>query len=155
MSARRGNVLIRLARARRGSSAVEFALVVVPLFTLVFGIVEFGRLLWTRDVIKQVATVGARCMGLPQPNCSVGTPGAYDAKQAQVFMLSEAKAFSVGLTPSALTLDRASGCASSAGVSNSSQVTINLTFTTSVPLIVKALATPELLTVVGCFPNQS
>lgn len=44
----------------RGAAAVEFALIFVPLVLLLIGIVDFGRVLYTRNNIIEAADVGAR-----------------------------------------------------------------------------------------------
>ena len=55
---------MRRMRVRRrddvGASAVEFALLVVPLTLLVFGIIAFGVMLSFRQTLSQAATEGAR-----------------------------------------------------------------------------------------------
>ena len=40
------------ARSRRGAVAVEFALGLLPLLLLLYGIVEFARALWTQNTIE-------------------------------------------------------------------------------------------------------
>jgi Flp pilus assembly protein TadG len=52
--------VLRLARSERGTAVVEFALVAPLLFLLVFGIIEFGRVLNTYNELTQVAGQGAR-----------------------------------------------------------------------------------------------
>lgn len=47
------------ARARRGSTVVEFAVIAPVFFALVFGIIEFGRLI----MVKQAMTNAARESG--------------------------------------------------------------------------------------------
>ncbi|WP_134767392.1 TadE/TadG family type IV pilus assembly protein [Nocardioides sp. 1609] len=47
-------------RGDRGAAAVEFALVVVPLLYLVFGVIEYGYMLSVRQAISQAAAEGAR-----------------------------------------------------------------------------------------------
>lgn len=47
-------------RDDRGASAVEFALLVLPLTLLVFGIIAFGIMLSFRQTLSQAATEGAR-----------------------------------------------------------------------------------------------
>ncbi len=47
-------------RRRRGAALVEFAVVAPLLFTLVFGIIEFGRLLMVQQVITNASREGAR-----------------------------------------------------------------------------------------------
>jgi Flp pilus assembly protein TadG len=50
----------RLARSERGTAVVEFALIAPLLFLLVFGIIEFGRILNTYNQLTQLAGQGAR-----------------------------------------------------------------------------------------------
>lgn len=44
----------------RGAAAIEFALVMVPLLLIVFGIISFGVMLSFRQTLSQAATEGAR-----------------------------------------------------------------------------------------------
>jgi Flp pilus assembly protein TadG len=50
----------RLARSERGTAVVEFALIAPLLFLLVFGIIEFGRILNSYNQLTQLAGQGAR-----------------------------------------------------------------------------------------------
>ena len=144
-----------LRRDRRGAAAMEFAMVVPPLMLMLFGTIEFGRLLWTRDVVKQVAVEGARCMGVLAPGCSSPGP-VYSLTKTQNYIVGRARGFGVPLTNAALTtVTRASNCASPAGTSNASQVQIQFTFNSVVPRLVTVLAAGQLLTVSACQPNQS
>lgn len=45
---------------RRGASAVEFALVAPVFFTVVLGIIEFGRAMMVCEVLTNAAGIGAR-----------------------------------------------------------------------------------------------
>lgn len=49
---------------KRGAALVEFAIVALLLFTLVFGIIDFGLLLKSHLALSQVAREGARSAGL-------------------------------------------------------------------------------------------
>ena len=44
----------------RGSTAVEFALILPILLALVFGMIDFGRLLYTQEVLNNAVREGAR-----------------------------------------------------------------------------------------------
>jgi len=44
----------------RGSTAVEFALILPILLMLLFGIIDFGRLLYTQEVLNTAVREGAR-----------------------------------------------------------------------------------------------
>jgi Flp pilus assembly protein TadG len=52
--------MLRARRGDRGAAAVEFALVLVPLMLIVFGIISFGMMLSFRQTLSQAATEGAR-----------------------------------------------------------------------------------------------
>lgn len=45
---------------QRGAAAVEFALLLVPLLLIVFGVISFGMMLSFRQTLSQAATEGAR-----------------------------------------------------------------------------------------------
>ena len=47
-------------RGEDGAAAVEFALVLVPLILVIIGVVDFGRVLYTRNNMIEAADFGAR-----------------------------------------------------------------------------------------------
>jgi Flp pilus assembly protein TadG len=47
-------------KSEKGQTLVEFAMVTLVFFVLVFGITEFGRALWTWNTIVQATRAGAR-----------------------------------------------------------------------------------------------
>jgi Flp pilus assembly protein TadG len=57
----------RTAYRERGQTLVEFAFVVLLFLVLVFGIIEFGRALWTWNTIVQATRAGARYAIVEQP----------------------------------------------------------------------------------------
>src|SRR5262245_15100300 len=50
----------RIEKSEKGQTLLEFALVTLVFFVLVFGITEFGRALWTWNTIVQATRAGAR-----------------------------------------------------------------------------------------------
>ena len=50
----------RSVKSERGSAAVEFAMILPILATLVFGIIDFGRMLWFQEVLVNATRTGAR-----------------------------------------------------------------------------------------------
>lgn len=63
----------------RGAALVEFAVAAVVFLTAVFGVIEFGRLLWTHNALTDAARRGARYA------VNQGKGGADDAKKMAVY----------------------------------------------------------------------
>ena len=59
-------------QARGGTAAIEFAIVAPAFMMLLFGTVEFGRLLWTQQALQETAIAGARCMAILQTGYTAG-----------------------------------------------------------------------------------
>src|SRR5436309_2386060 len=53
--------------SQKGQALLEFAAVTLLFFTLVFGIIEFGRALWTWNTIVQATRAGARYAAVEIP----------------------------------------------------------------------------------------
>ena len=137
----------RLARDRGGASAVEFALVIGPFVLVLFGVIEFGRLLWTLNALQETAIAGARCMGVLNSSCT--SSGAYNSTSSVNYVKSVANGWGVTLTAANISLNSSAACA---GVGDFSQVTITYTFQTVVPMIQPLVSDP--MSVNACFPNQ-
>jgi Flp pilus assembly protein TadG len=55
------SIFRRFRRDERGAAMVEFALVAALIFIpLVFGVVEFGRLIWAKNMVTAAAREGVR-----------------------------------------------------------------------------------------------
>lgn len=59
---------------QRGTTAVEFALVLPLLCLLLFGMVEMGRLLWTWNAAVEATRLGARLAVVCDVDRSLGAP---------------------------------------------------------------------------------
>lgn len=137
-------------RDERGASAVEFAIVAVPLLLLLFGTIEYGRLMWTRQAMQSLANETARCMGIVQTECA--SAGSYNAAATRTHLIAGARAFAVELKPANITLSPSTSCH---GIAGFSSVRIIYRFTSAVPEFITALATGPELSVTACFPNQA
>ncbi len=60
---------------QRGATLVEYALVVMILWVLIFGIIEFARLVFTYNSVASIAREGAR-YGIIHPGDSAGVVAA-------------------------------------------------------------------------------
>ena len=76
----------RFCRDVQGASAVEFAILAVPFFMMLFGIIEGGRLLWTQVGLQHAVETAARCASLETADNPNPCPGSsvedYAATQA-------------------------------------------------------------------------
>ena len=137
-------------RARSGNTAAEFALVMMPLFLLFFGGIEFGRLIWMQNALQQTAIDTARCMGVRQTGCATGT--TVDTTKAILYARTLANAYHLTLPAADVAVTVNGACA---GQSGFALVTITSTFTTGVPLLRQAIGTTRTVVGKACFPNQS
>ncbi len=58
----------KIVKCRKGAAAVEFAIIAPLLFTIIFGIIEFGLLFYDKQVITNASREGARYGILWAPN---------------------------------------------------------------------------------------
>jgi Flp pilus assembly protein TadG len=142
--------LPRAARDRRGASAVEFSLVAIPLLILMFGVIEMGRAMWTREALQETAIAGARCMGVSNSNCAAG--GVYSASATTSYVEHVAQGWGLAIPDAGVTLNPNATCA---GANGFSQVTVVYTFQVVAPGLLGPLATGTVLSATACFPNNS
>jgi Flp pilus assembly protein TadG len=143
--------LRRFGRAEGGAAAVEFAAVLGPLLLLIFGVFEFGRLLWVREALQETATAGARCMGMSASTCAAS--GAYSSANTTTYLENTGNGWGVTLTPANITLNNNATCAGVTATNGFSSVTITYTFQSVVPSFVTSLSGGKTLTSTACFPN--
>lgn len=117
---------------------------------VVVGIAEFGRLVWTTEVLQEAASEGARCMGVRASSCASG--GAYSAANTTTYVVTQATALGVAITSANVTLNNAATCG---GTSGFSSVTISYNFTTVAPLLLTPLRNGFTVPASACFPNNT
>ena len=91
--------LVGLARARQGTTAVEFAMVAPVLFLIIFGGVEFGMLLWTQSALHFAVQEAARCASVTPSTCGTASQIATYAASETTGLNISSSAFTV-TTPS-------------------------------------------------------
>jgi Flp pilus assembly protein TadG len=67
---------------RRATTAVEFAIVGSLLFTVSFGVIDLGMILWTQGSLQAVAADAARCGAISASGCTT-TAGVQSFVQTQ------------------------------------------------------------------------
>jgi|HubBroStandDraft_1064217.scaffolds.fasta_scaffold143478_2 hypothetical protein len=139
-----------LLSSRQASTAVEFAVCALAMVLIIVGCTEFGRLVWTFEVLQEAASEGARCMGLRASGCA--SSGAYSSANTTSYIVSVATSRGVAITAPMLTLSNAASCG---GASGFSAVTITYHFTTVAPALLTSLAHGFTIPASACFPNNS
>jgi len=105
------------ASASGGAVTAEFALVIPVMLLLVFGVVDFGRMMWYRNALQSSVEQAARCYALNRPSCT-------SAANAQAF----AATITVGAHfPSSVFTASSPACGK--------KVVASYTFTSIVPMI--------------------
>ena len=137
-----------LLASRRGSSAVEFALVVLPLMLMSMAAIEFVRLQWARNALQEVAIASARCIGMKAAAC--GTAGSYDATKALAFVKAEGSGWKMTLANGNIAITPGATCQ---GISGFSQVTITYAFTS--PFLGAVTQNGFSIDATACFPNRT
>ena len=66
-------MLKSLRRDQDGSVIVDFALIATPLFLLLFGTIEVGRMLWMQNALHYSVEAAARCASIDTNNCATST----------------------------------------------------------------------------------
>ena len=109
--------------SERGSALVEFAIASTVALTLIFGIIDFGRGLYTYHLVANAARVGSRYAIVRGSACAVaGCPATTDQIQTYV------RGLAPGIDPASLTVTTTwpggSGCFG--GVNNAPGCPVNV-----------------------------
>jgi Flp pilus assembly protein TadG len=124
---------------RRGSVAIEYAIVLPVLLLFLLGVMDVGRLLWAYSTLHRAADSAARCAAIQAPGCA--TFGA-----TQSFAVAEA--WGLIVTASAFTVSN-----QACGV----QVVANYTFGFVIPWlsVVAPFGSSNSipLTATACYPS--
>ncbi len=132
---------------RSGATALEFAIAAPVLLVLLFGCIEYARLIWTWQALQLAGDQTARCVAIGGTACA--TPSSYAIATANGF-----GAF--GLTPDGVAVDNrppaisnAAACSPPTG-NTSVRVRLSLAFSSPVTALVPGLA--QTLATTSCYP---
>ena len=142
-------------RWRSGAVMVEFAMLILPFITLVFGVIEYARMQWTRSALQEVALAGARCAGLQAVGCTLAatsgtTNRPYNAAATRAFIRAQAANWYIGLPPNGVAVTNNTTCNGAANF-----VRVSVTYTFSSPFLAPIRNASWPVTAVACFPNQT
>lgn len=105
-----------LLRERCATTALEFALIAPVLCSLIFGALELGLNLWTKNALQLTAAITARCISLG--SCS--TPASFAVQTAETWAIPNI------ITASDVSYTTTGNCNGGAGTY--AQVTINCNY---------------------------
>lgn len=135
----------QLAAGRQGTTTVEFAIVIMAMILLVFGTIEWGRMLWTRQIVMHAANMAARCSSISSPLCNgTNTPASYAA--------SVAAANGIKLPVADVTYTAPVGkCTSTSGGSMQYyQISVSYTFSSPLTTLLQLPASFQISSKYGC-----
>lgn len=139
----------KFSRDTSGATAVEFALIAVPLLLFLIGAIEIGRMMWIREALHSTAIAGARCMGVREAACAPG--GVYSATSTRTFIRNYALSLRVAIPDARISVNNAATCSGTTGFS---EVIVTYDFESILsPLL--ALNPTSDLSATACFPNQA
>ena len=108
----------RLLADRRGTTAVEFALISTVLLPMLFGTIELGMLMWTRNALQSTAELTARCVALGSTQCTDGT--SYAVNMASNWIINGIiKDSDVTVTPAATSCNGTTGAFTTVSIKSS------------------------------------
>ncbi len=132
---------------RRGSTAVEFAILAPVLLTLMFGGLEYARLLWTWQALQITGDETARCVAIGNSACAAASTYAVTTATNNGAIGLVAANVQIANQPPAIT--KASACNRPAGTTEV-QVTLSLPFSSVAGTLIPALR--QTLTTSSCYP---
>jgi Flp pilus assembly protein TadG len=140
-----------IPRSQRGSVLVEFAIVSMAALTLIFGIIDFARAIYTLHLVSEVSREGARyaivngstaCPGgnpIPDPLQSYVSAQAPLAGPGTLTVTTTCANAAICGSTTATNCSNASGCTASAAPYNSSgclvSVRVDYTFHFLIPIV--------------------
>lgn len=101
-----GHASLRRYSDIRGAAAVEFALIVSPLFLMVLGVIDGGRMVWTQNTLQFAVEQAARY--------AIVSCATTCATQAQIKSYAASAAYGLSLSSSVFS-SASAGCGALAG----------------------------------------
>lgn len=97
--------------AQRGQALAEFALMIPVVFAVLFGIIDFGRALYTYDLVTSAAMIGSRYAMVHGPNCSGAPACSATSTDIQTYVRSTVSGIKASNLSVTATWPAATGCA--------------------------------------------
>lgn len=132
---------------RRGSAALEFAMVAPALLLLLFGIVEYARLIWTWQALQLAGDQTARCVAIGASACA--TPSSYAVTAATGFGALGLTSAGVTVTTVSHAAGNPASCSPPVG-NTAAKITLSLVFASPVSTLLPGINQTVLTS--SCYP---
>lgn len=126
---------MQLLKNNRGATAIEFVLLTLPVFTLIFGIMQIAWIVWVDNLLHAAVDTAARCGAVNSTTSPCGGSGSTN-------MMNTAKLVFQPVSSSTTPFTNNSSCGGS-GLNGSYNVSIG----------VGTLAVNITLTAKSCYPT--
>jgi Flp pilus assembly protein TadG len=113
----------------RGSSLPETAIVIAVLLAIIFGVVDFGRAMYTYAFVAQIAREGARWAIVRGSQCNLIDHCNAKASDVQTYVQSLSEGATTAASISAAPTWNLSTCPPGSAVSNAPGCTVSVTVT--------------------------
>jgi Flp pilus assembly protein TadG len=125
------------AHAQRGATSSETAIIMMVLLGFTFGIVDFGRALYTYDFVANLAREGARWAIVRGPNCTLYAPGLDHCPAQSSDVQTYVQSLSEGATPGTIdaTLNLNGTCSTGTSGGCTAKVTVSYQFAFIAPFV--------------------
>jgi Flp pilus assembly protein TadG len=134
-----------MKRRERGSTALEFAFVITPFLLLVFGGMEYARMLWTWQALQSAGDQTARCVAIGSLDCPSASQTTYAVNAAKNYGASALVASGVRI------VNPSTGTPCNPATGNTDvAVTLTMSFTSPAGTLIPGLT--RTLTTVSCYP---
>jgi Flp pilus assembly protein TadG len=133
----------RLARAQRGSAAVEFALVAPTFLMFIFLILDGGRMIFAK--LKQLTSETVRCYALKVTACK-------DDTLTKSFAVNRGRLKNLVVSAASVTVQNNATCFTRPGMG---QVTISVPWNRGAFTLLPQSVAPANLVATSCFPIAS
>jgi Flp pilus assembly protein TadG len=125
---------------RHGTTTLEFALVITPFLLLLFGGIEYARLLWTWQALQLTGDETARCVAISGTSCPAPTSYA-------VSLAGQYGAW--GLTSRNVQITNPDSSCHPPSNNSAVSVTLSLSFTSPAAALIPLLN--QTITTVSCY----
>jgi len=144
------STVYRLRRDVSGTTAIEFALVALPLFVLLLGILEGALLYWSWQALEGAAIDAGRCAALNASSCGNPTMSV-TATQSYAVAAAQQRGLT-GVTTANVTVRTGASAQASCGSTTVSVVTVTMTYQYA---MISLVPLPSNLSASVCFPLAS